>query len=81
MQFMNKVTVITPESFSEFYSEHPNAVRITEDRMLIVTEVIENAQVRVKIFAAGEWLTVETELIEVVEEDFEDEEEFDGFGL
>lgn len=77
MEFMNKVTVITPESFSEFYSEHDNAVRITEDRMLIVTEVIQNTPVRVKIFAAGEWLTVETELVEI--EVVEDEEELDGF--
>lgn len=79
MEFMNKVTVITPESFNEFFSESNNAVRITGDRTLVVTETIANTPVRVKIYSPGQWLTVETELVEAVEDE-DTEEEVDFFG-
>lgn len=76
MEFMNKITVITPESFNEFFSEAPNAVRVTEDGMLSVTEVIEGAAVRIKIYGPGQWNTVETELVEV-----ESDDEVDFLGI
>lgn len=79
MEFMNKVTVITPEAFNEFFSESNNAVRITGDRTLIVTETIAGTPVRVKIYSPGQWLTVETELVEAVEDE-DTEEEVDFFG-
>ena len=78
MQFMNKVTVITPESFNEFFSEDDNAILITGDRTLSVTEVIGGTPVRIKIFAPGQWLTVESELVEVSEDE---EEGVDFFGI
>lgn len=77
MEFLNKVTVITPEAFNEFLSEDDNAIQITKDRMLIVTEVVSGVPVHMKVFAPGEWLTVETEL--VVADAEEEEEELDGW--
>lgn len=72
MEFMNKITVITPESFNEFLSENENAVLITGDRTLSVTETIGGTPVRIKIFAPGQWLTVESELVEVAEDEGEE---------
>jgi hypothetical protein len=78
MQFMNKITVITPESFNEFFSEGADAVVIREDGHMSVTEVYGGSIVRIKVYAPGAWSTVETELVEV--EDDEDEE-VDFLGL
>lgn len=78
MDFMNKVTVITPESFNEFYSEVGDSVVVREDGHMSVTEVIDGMVVRFKVFAPGQWTTVESELIEV---EIEEEGAFDDFGL
>lgn len=75
--YMNKITVITPESFNEFLSEALNAVSIDELGHLKVAEVLDDGVVGVKVYAPGQWCTVRTELVEV--EVDEEEEELDGF--
>lgn len=80
MEFVNKITVITPESFNEFYSEAENAIFIGEDRVLKVTEVYCGTPVRIKVYAPGAWLTVETELVEAAEDD-EEEQDLDFYGI
>jgi hypothetical protein len=75
MEFINKVTVITPDSFNEFYSEHGDAVVVRGDGHMSVTEVIEGMIVRTKVYAPGQWTTVESELVAV------EVEEVDGFGI
>ena len=77
MEYVNKVTVITPEAFNEFYSDHDDAVKITGDRMLMVTVIQDDRQVQMKVYAPGEWSTVETELVQLLDEE---EEEMNGAG-
>lgn len=79
MEFVYKVTVITPESFNEFYSEKPDSVLITDDGYLSVTETQQGVAVRVKIFAPGQWSTVETELMVAKDSEELEGEEVDGF--
>src|SRR5690606_41544678 len=71
---MNKITVITPESFNEFLSEALDAVSIDELGHLEVTEVLDDGVVGIKVYAPGQWCTVQTELVEV--EVAEEEEEW-----
>lgn len=61
-----RVTVITPESFNEFITEHPSAVAITDFGMLEVNVVENGMLTRIKAFAPGQWCTVDTQLEEVV---------------
>lgn len=79
MEFVYKVTVITPESFNEFYSEKPDSALITDDGYLIVTETQQGVAVRVKVFAPGQWSTVETELMVAKDSEELEGEEVDGF--
>lgn len=79
MEFVYKVTVITPESFNEFYSEKPDSVLITDDGYLSVTETQQGVAVRVKVFAPGQWSTVETELMVAKDSEELEGEEVDGF--
>lgn len=81
MEFVYKVTVITPESFNEFYSEKPDSVLITDDGYLSVTETQQGVAVRVKVFAPGQWSTVETELMVAEDSEESEGEEVDGFGF
>lgn len=81
MEFVYKVTVITPESFNEFYSEKPDSVLITDDGYLSVTETQQGVSVRVKVFAPGQWSTVETELMVAEDSEESEGEEVDGFGF
>lgn len=84
MEFMYKTTVITPELFNEFYSERPDSAMVTRDGYLSVTEVQQGVSIRVKVFAPGQWLTAETELLVVddeIEEEEEESEDVDGFGF
>jgi len=83
MEFMYKTTVITPESFNEFYSEKPDSALITDDGYLSVTEVQQGVSVRAKVYAPGQWLTTETELL-IVDDEIEEEErseDVDDFGF
>lgn len=81
MEFVYKVTVITPESFNEFYSEKPDSALITDDGYLSVTETQQGVAVRVKVFAPGQWSTVETELMIAEDSEESEGEEVDGFGF
>jgi len=81
MEFVYKVTVITPESFNEFYSEKPDSVLITDDGYLSVTETQQGVAVRIKVFAPGQWNTVETELMVTEDSEESEGEEVDGFGF
>ncbi len=81
MEFVYKVTVITPESFNEFYSEKPDSVLITDDGYLSVTETQQGVAVRIKVFAPGQWNTVETELMVAEDSEESEGEEVDGFGF
>lgn len=81
MEFVYKVTVITPESFNEFYSEKPDSVLITDDGYLSVTETQQGVAARVKVFAPGQWSTVETELMVAEDSEESEGEEVDGFGF
>lgn len=73
--YMNKITVITPESFNEFLSEALDAVSIDELGHLEVTEVLNDGVVGIKVYAPGQWCTAQAELIEV-EVSGEEEEEW-----
>src|SRR5690606_40505576 len=71
--YMNKITVITPESFNEFLSEALDAVSIDELGHLEVTEVLDDVVVGIKVYSPGQWCTVQAELVEVeVSEEEED---------
>src|SRR5690606_40982926 len=60
--YMNKITVITPESFNEFLSEALDAVSIDELGHLEVTEVLDDVVVGIKVYSPGQWCTVQAEL-------------------
>lgn len=72
MQLMNKITVITPESFNEFFSEESDSVAIDDLGHLIVTEVQDRMRVGIKVYAPGQWSTVQSEAIMVEEEEEDD---------
>lgn len=71
--YMNKITVITPESFNEFLSEALDAVSIDKLGHLEVTEVLDGEVLGIKIYAPGQWCTVQAELVEVAVDEEEEE--------
>src|SRR5690606_41807260 len=63
--YMNKITVITPESFNEFLSEALDAASIDELGHLEVPGVLDDGVVGIKVYAPGQWCAVQAELGEV----------------
>lgn len=69
---VQKVTVITPDSFNEFVCDLTSGViSIDEDGYLKVSEVQNGFLQRVKVYKPEAWLTVETEHGEI---DYDEEE-------
>lgn len=76
---VQKITVITPDSFNEFVADlTPNVVVIDGDGYLRITEIQSGFVQRVKVYKPEAWLTVETEHGEI---DYDEEEETIDFTI
>ncbi|WP_190822021.1 hypothetical protein [Saccharopolyspora pogona] len=66
---VNKVTVITPDSFNEFQSELNVPIEIDKGHLFVT--VVKGEEIpEYKIYAPGQWSTVHVELTEIGENSF-----------